>query len=460
MEKRTKPCLPEILFEADMMTAQLKLHLDNSGQKFNIDELLELLDLRNVKIGIMKEEIEKMIEHDIYEVYVEVAKGKEPVRGKDGYFIFHVQNPDKEDGPKILDDGSVEYIKTEEFTIVDEGQLLAEYVPATNGEFGYTVDNAIRNPVKGVELPSLKGKGFRMEAGKYYATMHGKIDISENGIQIANLLEVAGDVDIGYGHINFDGDVYIRGDVHSNMIVRATGNIEIKGHVGSCFIDAGKSIIIKNGMQGKFAGRLRAGGDISCKFFENSQARAKGNITVKSILHSKLEAEGKIKVSGKDSVILGGSVHAVQGLEISQAGNEMEVSTLLSAGVLSKTLKRNSELVELIKKVKDEIDLLERSAKIMIRMKQTKVTKETENRHMKIIQAKVMKDAELKQYQDERIKNEAMICSGRDATIIVQNIIFPGCRVEIAGNGIDVKEEIKHVKFLLKDGNIEAALLY
>lgn len=456
----TKLCVPEISLASDMMSAKLKLHLDENGQELTLEDLKELLAARNVKTGINDEAIIRMIEHNIYDIFVEVANGRAPVRGKDGYFVFYVVNPDIEKGPKELEDGSVEYIHTTKYAIVDEGDLLAEYIPATNGEYGYTIDSTMRTPMRGKELSPIRGRGFRMEENKYYATCHGKADVSETGIYVTNLLEVKGDVDIGYGHIQFDGDVDIHGEVKSGMMVRASGNIEVRGHVGNCYIEAGKNLVLANGMQGKFSGRIKAGGDISCKFFENSQAHAGGNIRMRTSMNSKIAAEGKVIVEGKEAVVLGGSVHAIQGMELSEAGNENEISTVLVAGVLPETMKRDVELKGLIKKVEGEVELLDRSARILERMEKTNATKENSTRRMKIIQAKVIKSTELKRYQDEKIRSEAMIQSGKDAGIIINNNIYPGCHVEIAGNGVDIKEQIKHVKFMLREGNIEASLLY
>lgn len=389
-----------------------------------------------------------------------VAEEREPIAGQDGYFIFHVQESENQKGPTILEDGTAEYVRTVSYTVVEEGDLLAEYVPATPGEAGLSADGKPIPQKRGRDLPRLKGKGIRYEDGKYYAAMHGKVELSEGRIQITNLLEIPGDVDVNFGHVDFDGDLYIRGDVHSGMMVKASGNIEIKGHVGNCYIEAGKNIIIQRGMQGKLTGRVKAGGDITCKFFENSQASADGDITVRTVLNSKLEAEGKIAVEGKNAVIIGGSVYAVQGMEVSQAGNVAEITTKLGAGVLPETIQRNAELAVSIKKVEEEIALLDKAARIMERMTQTNMTKETANRRRKIIQAKVIKATELKQCQQEKVHQETLMDNGKDATIVVQNVIFPGCRVEIAGTGFDVKEQIKHAKFILKDGEVEAALLY
>lgn len=460
MEMTTNVCVPDIVISEDKMTAKMKLQLDNSGRQWTVGELKDLIVSKNVKTGVMESVILDVIQNEMYGIYIEIAKGKPSVNGKDGYYIYHVQQPEEQNAPKELEDGSVEYVKTTNHTVVEAGDLLAEYVPATNGEYGFAVDASMLPPKRGKDLPKLKGKGFYHEDGKYYASSHGMVEITERGFRITNLLEVNGDVDINYGHIDFDGDVNIRGDVKSGMMVKAAGNIEIKGHVGNCLIEAGKNIVVHNGMQGKFSGKLIAGGDIECKFFENSQAVAKGNIIVRSVMNSQLEAEGKVTVEGKDAVVLGGSVHAVQGMELSEAGNDTELETLLVAGALPDTLRRNIELAELIKKVEGEVDLLERSAKVLERMAKTNVTKETNNRRMKIIQAKIIKSTELKEYQKEKLRSETLINSGKNANVAVQKVIYPGCRVEIAGVGIEVKQELKHVKFILRDGNIEAALLY
>ena len=458
-ELRTSLCIPELSIEPEKMSAKLRLHLDESGQTFTVSDLKIWLRQCNVKAGIMDSAIEDMIEHNIYDVYTEVAVGKAPEKGKDGHFIYHVSNPDNASGPTILEDGSVEYVHTTQYTIVEEGDLLAEYVPATGGN-GYTVENEMRTPMKGKEQPPLRGRGFRIEGNKYYSVLHGKVELTDRGIYVVNTLEVKGDVDMNSGHINFDGDVNIGGNVRSGMLIKASGSIEIKGHVGNCFINAGKDITIQQGMQGKFSGKLKAGGNIYCKFFENTSAEAKGDIRVRSVLHSKLEAEGKVIVEGRDSVILGGSVHAIQGIEVTDAGNEMEVSTVLAAGVLGDTLHRNLELDGLIKEVEEQLQLLTKAVKSMESIPLGTLSKEGEDKRMKIIQAKVIKSMEHKQLRDEKAMNDALIRSGKNAQIVVQKSIQPGCRVEIAGMSFHLKEALKHVKFAVKDGKIEASLLY
>lgn len=131
MAERTRGCLPEVLLSEDMMTAKLKLHLQEGAKDYSVEELKSLLAAENVKTGIIEETIADMIDHEIYDIFMEVARGKEAVDGKDGYYIFHVQNSEQDKSPTILEDGKVEYVRTVNYTTVNEGDLVAEYVPAT-----------------------------------------------------------------------------------------------------------------------------------------------------------------------------------------------------------------------------------------------------------------------------------------------------------------------------------------
>lgn len=460
MEKRTLRCVPQLQMELDEMSAKLRLTMEDNGHEFSLGELVSWLKSNGVKAGIMEDALQQMIDSSLYGIYYEVAKGKFPTRGQDGRFVFHVKNPENQNGPRILEDGSVEYMHTEEFTIVEAEDLLAEYVPATNGQFGYTITNAIRNPSKGKDLPRLKGKGFYVQENRYYATERGKVSITKDSIVVSNLLEIKGDVGIEHGHVVFDGDVYITGDVRSGMTVKATGNVEVKGHVGNSSIEAGKDITIRNGMQGKVTGTLKAGGSIYCKFLENVQAKADGDIVVRSLLHSFVQAKGFVKVEGRGAVVIGGIVNAIRGIEAQEAGNVTEVATVLVAGAMESHLSKRTEILEKIKKVEGEIALLDRSSAALAGMPAERLTPEMKQWKKKITQAKIIKATELKRARDEKLHIEALIGSGKDAQIVVQKIIYPGCTIEIATQEVHIKSEIKHAKFILKDGNIEVVLLY
>jgi uncharacterized protein (DUF342 family) len=110
--------------------------------------------------------------------------------------------------------------------------------------------------------------------------------------------------------------------------------------------------------------------------------------------------------------------------------------------------------------VEKQLETLDGGVKKMETIPSELMTRELEEKRMKIVQAKVIKSMEHKQLRDEKAKGEALIQAGRGAQIVVQKVIYPGCKVEIAGMPMLLRETAKHVKFLVKDGNVQASLLY
>ena len=76
----------------------------------------------------------------------------------------------------------------------------------------------------------------------YYAQLDGKVEYRNYDLNVSNVYSVSGDLDIGTGSIDFNGDVTISGGVHSGVTVHAMGNIFIGGYVEDAILKAGKDI--------------------------------------------------------------------------------------------------------------------------------------------------------------------------------------------------------------------------
>lgn len=57
-------------------------------------------------------------------------------------------------------------------------------------------------------------------------------------------------MDLSTGNIDFEGSVQVNGNVSSNFVIRAGGNVIISGVVEGAYIEAGGNIIIARGMNG------------------------------------------------------------------------------------------------------------------------------------------------------------------------------------------------------------------
>ena len=441
----------------DDMSASITLPTPDKSDEWTLDMVIDILNAAGVKTGIDKDLIKEIIDNNRYTEEIVVAKGKRAVDGKDGYYTFLYTPEERDRGtPIIRDDGKVEYIKTEHYTIVNEGDIIARYTRPTPGEFGYTVTSRILAPSKGKALTPLKGKGFVVvnEGSEYVAGVSGKLDIKETSIIISPVLQIEGNVDIAVGHIDFSGDVIIKGDVLSGMKVSSKGSITIYGHVGASYVAADKDITVKQGIQGKGKGKLVAGGDIIGVFCERAILRAKGNITINVLMDCDVKADGIIKVEGRQGLILGGNVQAISGIEAVTVGSEAEVVSALYTGVPDTDNFRIIQLKALMKKVEEEVALLDRSTKIFERMERTQVTKEIENRRMKIIRAKVIKDTELKGYMREYNQINDNMNIGRDSKVIVHGIVYRGTRIEIMGVRYNTMDNARDVAFRLRGTEI------
>ena len=98
----------------------------------------------------------------------------------------------------------------------------------------------------------------------------GHVSLVEGKVFVSDVYEVE-NVDLSTGNIDFEGSVQVKGNVSSNFVIRAGGNVIISGVVEGAYIEAGGNIIIARGMNGMTKGILKAGGNIVAKFWRIPQ---------------------------------------------------------------------------------------------------------------------------------------------------------------------------------------------
>lgn len=79
--------------------------------------------------------------------------------------------------------------------------------------------------------------------------MDGHVSLVEGKVFVSDVYEVE-NVDLSTGNIDFEGSVQVNGNVSSNFVIRAGGNVIISGVVEGAYIEAGGNIIIARGMNG------------------------------------------------------------------------------------------------------------------------------------------------------------------------------------------------------------------
>lgn len=444
-----------VRISSEMTEAYLTLSTPNEGEFYNEGDLRDILEKQGVVYGIKREVLIEMLEQKRYFKEYLVAEGKKAVDGKDGYFEF-LFNTKKDTKPKVLNDGSVDYGSMAKVEIVEEGTEIVHYIPAKQGVDGIDVKGQIIKCCLGKELPQLKGKGFVVseDKTKYISSVCGKVEYNNERLVVSSTLTIDGDVTRITGDIDFKGDVLVRGNIITGMRVRAAGSITVDGHVEAAILEAGKEIVLKNGMQGGGRGEINAGGDVSGKFFEQTTIYSKGNINANALLNCNIISEGKIIVSGRMGVLVGGSASAIEGITATIVGNMSEVKMHINLGVDNSTYLKLAELEEKIKKVKEDIDKLNLAMKQISTLIEKSPNADLSQKKMDILRTKISRDTQLTSLTEEVKRISTFIERSSMARLVVTKSIYRGTKVTINGATKNIESENYNVTYTKKGAEV------
>ena len=101
--------------------------------------------------------------------------------------------------------------------------------------------------------------------------------LSEIHMNVTNLLTVP-EVTLATGDVNYEGNVFVIGNVGSGAEICATGDILVGGFVEAAHLLAGGDIMIRQGMNASGEGEIRAAGNVNGCFFESTKIYAEGDI--------------------------------------------------------------------------------------------------------------------------------------------------------------------------------------
>ena len=231
------------------------------------------------------------------------------------------------------------------------------------------------------------------------------------------------------GNIDFNGDVNITGSVRSGVTVHAMGSIYVGGFVEGATLIAGKDIVLKDGVNTKNSGKIEAGGNISGRFFENTEVIAKGDLQCNYILNCRVLTYGMIFVEGPIGSIIGGDVTGVMGISTTSCGHESNVKTLLRVGSTKEIRKEYAELIMELKEVDGQIETFEMANKKFEMIKQNMPEKYDSKMALRVTQSKIVKMAQKAKLEEKSKALYNLIRDSERAVVKVKNHIYPGSRI-------------------------------
>lgn len=411
----------------DDRQAWLYLMPREDGSSYTKEELVKLLHEHEVTAGINEDNLIAMAKKKVYEREIKVAEAVAPIEGKDGYYEYFFDLNGSTRRPKIREDGSVDYQSMNMINNVRKGTVLAKYHPMEEGTPGKDV-RGFEIPVSPVKnLPPLQGKGIVRDSedeNVYLAAQEGKVEYKDGKITLNNIHQISGDVDQIIGKVEFYGDVLISGNVEAGTVIRAGKSLTIEGTVEAANLTAGGDIILKRGIQGNQKAVVMCRGTLFADFIEHTQVKAGGNVEANIILNSQIQAEGKVILTGRKGTLIGGNVHGARGIDCKELGNDVEVKTIVHAGVLPDLLIQQRKLQKEEEDLKAELEALIQEVK----------TIEVKVKAAGGISAAMQK--RLKSLQEEKRKLDEKTGENRDRTARVLRDIekAKGAKIRIDGN--------------------------
>lgn len=278
-----------------------------------------------------------------------VAKGVSPIQGKNARIEFFF-NIDYLKAGGLNQDGVIDFKERGEIPFIEEGTVLAEKIPMIDSRRGYNIfgDEIETVPGKDVVLKFGKGTMLSEDGFKILSTVKGYPKYSLSGlISVHKEYLAAGDVDYETGHIEYDGNVIIKGRIKSGFKVK--GNdiqaVELDGGI----VTAEGDVAIAGGIN---EGVIYARGNVYARFIHNSEIVCMGDVIIqKEIVDTAIECSGCCVV--ENGTLISSKVTAKMGVKALNIGTITAGPSVLKVGhdvFAEKELEKNREKIANLKK--------------------------------------------------------------------------------------------------------------
>lgn len=464
LEKRTT--LPErecykFTITPDNMFAYVRFYAPSvGGEQMTADELIKDLEIRGIRHGILVDAIrECFAKRRDYCKDILVAQGTEPVHGTDARIEYYF-NTDKKAKPTLKEDGSVDFFQLNVVQHCNKGDVLAKLIPEDPGKAGINLLGQKMKP-RDVKKAVLK-YGNNIEISEDNTTLvsmvNGHVELIEDSVFVSDVLIVE-NVDNSTGNIDYEGSVQVNGNVSTNFQVKAKGNIEVRGVVEGAVLEAGENIIIARGVNGMGKGSLKAGGNIISKFLQSVFAKADGYIASESVLHSKLMAGTEINIDGRKGFITGGSVSAVNCVNVKTLGSEMGADTVVEVGIDPNLTVRLREVQNRIEEGHKEIQSIQQ---VLISTKKkvaqgAKLSPEQLQYLQTLVEANQIKSEQISELVEEMERIQGQIKGKGGACVVVRDTVYPGTKICIGDVSMTVQRKTQYCKFVKSGGDVKMA---
>ncbi|MGB1298339.1 MAG: FapA family protein [Psychrobium sp.] len=333
----------------DDMKAAITVNAPWGGKSVRKSDLTHFIKMQGITNGILEQQFddhikaaEKLKPGQTYQF--DAAIGQPATNGNNCEFKILVGTmEDRELKPQQRANGKVDMHDLGEVTTVAVNTPLIERIPPTEGKAGYTIFGKALAPTPGESFEFTVNDGTQISPDNnnlLVSAIEGVPRLYQGSIAINDTLKVK-NVDIGFGNIDYKGNVVVQGDVCEGMTVKSQGDITIGGCINSATLIAGGNIIVEQGIFGKkrradesLTCHVEAQGSINAQYMQYANISAGVNVEAQTqVLHCHVTAGDSVKAANKAATkgtIFGGNITAKNKVSCVELGGNAGSKTELT----------------------------------------------------------------------------------------------------------------------------------
>ncbi|MBI9088011.1 MAG: DUF342 domain-containing protein [Desulfobacterium sp.] len=304
---------------------------DDFDDTISAQEIEEMLSEKHIVFGIVdKTLINGFIKSSGFKTKpFRIATGIKPQKPVDASIKYFFEADTLKVG-KINKKGAIDFKERGEIPKMPAGEILAEKIPLVEGRDGRNVFGEVSTlpPAKDIKMKYGKGVKLSEDGLKLVAKVAGQPKLAWSGIvDVLDEFIAKGNVDYETGHIDYKGNVKIKGCVQSGF--KVTGESIRAEEIDGGIIHAEGDLSIAGGINEAV---IYAKGNVWAKFIHKSKILCMGDIyTTKEIVESTLENSGACIINqGK---IIASEITSKMGIYAESVGTDRSKPTKLKVGV-------------------------------------------------------------------------------------------------------------------------------
>lgn len=332
----------------------------------------------------------------------------------------------------------IDYRAAARLPLFSKGQVVARVHPHIPGRDGV---NVLGKPIahrtcRPEQVKLKKNVALGSDPNTVVATVDGLLRVDQLTVWVDPLLEIRHDVDFSTGHIEFNGDIHIGGNVLDLFQVKATGSITIGQTVNAAEIHAGQNLQVHGGIIGRDKGKCSAGGDVIARFIHGATVTAGGQVTAQTEIT-------QAHVTADRVIVESGSIHAgtitAREVRCKDLGSPSAVTTLVQAGkdeglerFARDTMPALREEFARLQALHDQVSGLLRNQRAISAAQKERATEML----FEISEKQAATSEQVRQWKQRLLNSQACV----NASVHVQHRIHPGVRLHMG----DLEAEIDH----------------